>query len=305
MIKIPVDSELLPNACSAHFQAILGYVKKKNRKYREDLFQTIENLIPQTISFQEAEEKEDWTWLSDFILADVKTLREFVKNEKALQFEEFLKIYNQRFCAGISRYVDDNKKYNAYSFIKNIGITVCPYCDEEFLDVLESEEKGTIRTLEIDHFFPKGKYPGLAMCFFNLVPSGQNCNGIKLEDPLGMNPYEENIESCTWLYPDLPVGINMENVSVEDCKIKFHPKQGMKLNVSTLRLEERYDRHKATAHRYLTIKQQYDDAKISEMVKCGFFKSVDQAYRILYSEPLQGDGQQQILQKLKRDITGR
>lgn len=305
MIKIPGDSKLLPNACSAHFQAILAYVKKRDRKYREDLFHAIENLIPQKISFLEAEEKEEWKWLSDFILADVKTLREFVKNEKALQFDTFLKIYEQRFCNGISKYVDDTTKYNAYSFIKNIGITVCPYCEEEFLDVLESKEEGTIRTIEIDHFFPKGKYPGLAMCFFNLVPSGENCNGIKLKNPLGMNPYEENIESCTWLYPDLPIGINMENVSVEDCKIKFHPKQGMKLNVSTLRLEERYDRHKATAHRYLTVKQQYDDAKILEMVKCGFFESEDKAYRILYGEPLQDDGQQQILQKLKRDITGR
>lgn len=305
MIKIPTDSKLLPNACNAHFQAILAYVKKRDRKYREDLFQAIGNLIPQKISFKEVEEKEEWKWLSDFILADVKTLREFVKNEKALQFDAFLKIYNQRFCSGISKYVDDTTKYNAYSFIKNIGITVCPYCEEEFLDVLESKEKGTIRTIEIDHFFPKSEYPGLAMCFFNLVPSGENCNGIKLQNPLGMNPYEGNIESCTWLYPDLPIGINMENVSVEDCKIKFHPKQGMELNVSTLRLEERYDRHKATAHRYLTIKQQYDDAKILEMVKCGFFESEDKAYRILYGEPLQDDGQQQILQKLKRDITRR
>ncbi|MEI3259192.1 MAG: hypothetical protein V8S03_07785 [Faecalimonas umbilicata] len=46
------------------------------------------------------------------------------------------------------------------------------------------------------------------------------------------------------------VGVNMEKVPVADCTIHFHPKAGMEKNVKALHLEERYERHKATAHKY-------------------------------------------------------
>ena len=143
------------------------------------------------------------------------------------------------------------------------------------------------------------------MCFYNLVPSGQNCNGMKREELLGMNPYEDGIEGCTWLYPDLPVGVNMENVPAADCTIHFHPKAGMEKNVKALHLEERYERHKATAHKYLLLRQQYDDAKVEEMVKMGMFPTKDFAYRVLYGEPLDEEAEEGILRKLRRDIAGR
>ena len=56
-------------------------------------------------------------------------------------------------------------------------------------------------------------------------------------------------------------GVNMEKVPVADCTIHFHPRAGMEKNVKALHLEERYERHKATAHKYLLLRQQYDDAK--------------------------------------------
>jgi hypothetical protein len=31
---------------------------------------------------------------------------------------------------------------------------------------------------EIDHFYPKDKYPFLAVSFFNLIPSCLTCNGL-------------------------------------------------------------------------------------------------------------------------------
>ena len=61
----------------------------------------------------------------------------------------------------------------------------------------------------------------------------------------------------------------MEKVPAADCTIHFHPKAGMEKNVKALHLEERYERHKATAHKYLLLRQQYDDAKVEEMVKMG------------------------------------
>lgn len=305
MIKIPIDPRRLPGARAVHGAAVAAYVKRQKPEYQKKLFYEVTKLMPPAYDFDTAKQKDDWSWLTDFILADISTLRRLAAAPAGLQFDEFRKLYSNYFSAGSRKYVDDGLKYNAYAFVKNIGITVCPYCDEEYLDVIEKHDGRKLRTLEIDHFFPKGQYPALAMCFYNLIPSGQNCNGLKLENHLGMSPYEEDIEDCTYLYPDLPVGVNMETVPVEACTIHFHSKAGMMQNVDVLHLEERYLRHKGKAHKYMLLKQQYDDAKVEEMVRMGMFTSKDAAYRILYEEPMMDDGEQQILGKLKRDITGR
>ena len=301
MIRIPCSSKQLTASSTAHFQAVRAYVKSKNQKYQRELFEAVTAVVPFSLDFEESVEADNWSWLEKFLLADVNSLRKMTENEAALQFDQFKKLYINRFSAGVDKYVDDAAQYNAYTFVKNLGITVCPYCDEEFLDILESEEKGTIRTSEIDHYFPKSKYPALAMCFYNLIPSGQNCNGIKLQQALGMNPFESNIETYTSLHPDIPIGTNMENVPVEDCTIHFHPQNGMMKNVDVLRLEERYERHKFLAHQYLLLKQQYPDEKIAEYVRLGVFPSAEDAYRILYGV----SSKDAILQKLKRDLVGR
>mgnify|MGYP003170099199 FL=1 len=305
MIKIPEKEGRLSAAKAAHIEAVIVFVKRKTERYRRDLFANISRVMTVSGTFEDMSSRDDWSWISDFILADVKTLKQMIGRPELLQFNEFKRMYSDYFSAGSDKYVDASTKYNAYTFIENLGVTICPYCDEEYLDVVENGNGGKLRTLEIDHFFPKGKYPALAMCFYNLVPSGQNCNGMKREELLGMNPYEEGIEGCTWLYPDLPVGVNMEKVPAADCTIHFHPKAGMEKNVKALHLEERYERHKATAHKYLLLRQQYDDAKVEEMVKMGMFPTKDFAYRVLYGEPLDEEAEEGILRKLRRDIAGR
>lgn len=305
MIQIPIEQSRLELAKTAHANAVIRYVKSKDDAYQQKLYDNIAKIMPQYIDFKTLKQADNWKWLSDFILADVETLKIFVTNKALLQFDEFKTIYSSKFCNGATVYVDDQAKYNAYTLCENLKITVCPYCDEEYLDILKSDGKKTLRTLEIDHFYPKSEYPALAMCFYNLVPSGQICNGIKKKELLGMNPYESKIEAYTFLYPDFPIGINMAKIAVSDCVIKFHPKQRMIQNVNKLRLEERYERHKGIAHKYITNLQFYSDEKIEELVKMGIFSSKEMAYRDLFDIPLSEDTDQKLLTKLRRDIVGK
>lgn len=305
MIHIPIDQSKLEQAKTAHANAVVNYIKSKDNTYQKQLYDNIAKIMPQHDDYSTLKQDNNWKWLSDFILVDVATLNSLVANEDLLQFEEFKAIYSSKFCNGATVYVDDQAKYNAYTLCENLKITVCPYCDEEYLDILQRDGEKTIRTLEIDHFYPKSKYPALAMCFYNLVPSGQNCNGIKKEDLLDMNPYESDIEACTYLYPDLPIGINMEKIGVSDCVIRFHPRRGMVQNVNKLRLEERYERHKGIAHKYITNIQFYTDEKIEELVRMGVFASKETAYRDLFDVPLPEDTDQKLLTKLRRDIVGK
>lgn len=52
----------------------------------------------------------------------------------------------------------------------------CPYCNAAHVTIVESKKR-KINLYELDHFYPKAKYPFLALSFFNHIPSCSDCNG--------------------------------------------------------------------------------------------------------------------------------
>lgn len=87
---------------------------------------------------------------------------------------------------------DEIDKHN---FVSKINIDTCPYCNRNYIYTLD--KAGKIKP-EIDHFYPKDKYPLLAACYYNLVPSCQTCNGFggkHISDPYqtgAVSPYMLN-----------------------------------------------------------------------------------------------------------------
>ena len=274
-----------PAALHSHVRAVENRLKKNN--ITDKVLAEINKLGVETIS--------------EFISADVNTMRGWVNNSpELLKFDTFKYIYNRYFSNGSDKFVDGN--YNAYELIRLLDITICPYCDDEYLDVVEQYGK-KMRTSEIDHFFPKSKYPALAMCYYNLVPCGQNCNGLKLEKELGENPHEKDIEKMTFLYPDLPIGTALENVLPNTCFVRFHPKQGMIRNVELLALEQRYRRHASLVHRLLLNAQLYSIEKIDELVSMGY-GSRDHIISFLFAPQDPAEKKNTLHQKMIRDLTG-
>lgn len=66
------------------------------------------------------------------------------------------------------------KQYDAYDLAKNLDVRVCVYCNRMY--TLTVQDGGKITRPEFDHFFSQGKYPLLALSFFNLIPSCKICN---------------------------------------------------------------------------------------------------------------------------------
>lgn len=239
--------------------------------------------------------------IEEFLSVDVDTMRRWVMHsEQNLKFVQFKDIYLSLFCNGDDKFVDGN--YNAYKYLEEIDISVCPYCDDEYLDTVKIYDKKR-RTSEIDHFFSKSKYPALAMCFYNLVPSGHNCNRLKLANELGMSPHEPSIEQMTFLFPDIPVGAALESIDPEDCRIQFHAKNGMIQNVKLLALEERYKRHAEEVHRLLMNLQLYNEEKIEELVKQGFGTKENIISSNFGPQGLK-EKKKTLRQKMLRDLTG-
>lgn len=87
MIKIPEKEGRLSAAKAAHIEAVIAFVKRKTEGYRRDLFANISRVMLVSGTFEDMSARDDWSWLSDFILADVKTLKQMIGRPSA-QFDE-------------------------------------------------------------------------------------------------------------------------------------------------------------------------------------------------------------------------
>lgn len=109
--------------------------------------------------------------------------------------------------------------YTPYVFCHELGINVCIYCNINYTYTIDHGRKlkeealsGTVlksalpldsgKTLvarpELDHFFPKSKYPMFQMSFDNLIPSCSICNGKIKRDMLMstkqyIHPYQDEM----------------------------------------------------------------------------------------------------------------
>jgi len=73
---------------------------------------------------------------------------------------------------------NDDKYLGKKQFIEGLKIRTCPYCNRNYIFVVKKENNGKVVKPEIDHFYPKSKYPFLAVSFYNLIPSCGMCNGF-------------------------------------------------------------------------------------------------------------------------------
>lgn len=55
-----------------------------------------------------------------------------------------------------------------------MDLDVCPYCNNEDIETIIAE--GAETRPDLDHYYPKSKFPFLALTLSNLIPAGSRCN---------------------------------------------------------------------------------------------------------------------------------
>lgn len=103
-------------------------------------------------------------------------------------------------CRQIFRYENGfgYSKSDPYWLLRQVGIHVCPYCNRLYtitlpsVDEMEKKEDFKPTRPALDHFYPKSRYPYLAVSLFNLIPSCDVCNRNKGSNDIDMlYPYDE------------------------------------------------------------------------------------------------------------------
>lgn len=81
--------------------------------------------------------------------------------------------------------------------VRTLSVGICPYCNEE--DIGSIEDEGAEYRPDLDHFYPKAKFPFLALSLGNLIPAGDRCNsrykGTSSMLLSGISPYTEGVSN--------------------------------------------------------------------------------------------------------------
>jgi uncharacterized protein (TIGR02646 family) len=131
---------------------------------------------------------------------------------KAQPIDHFNTIFNDIFVDQIYDKISTPPTFDKMGFIRRTKIRVCPYCG---LTIIEPSDNRTKH--QIDHFFPKGKYPFLALSYYNLIPSCDKCNESPNKgqrDPIEQKTKGNSIQH-PYLFDDSIVRFNLKLTGAE------------------------------------------------------------------------------------------
>ncbi|WP_339173117.1 hypothetical protein NSQ55_10665 [Paenibacillus sp. FSL H7-0943] len=115
------------------------------------------------------------------------------------QWLEFLGKCNEIFVKDyeefVNREIGVNNLWCAYKYVEELNITICPYCNSQFVFYYNTE-KGKTRPV-LDHYFDKATYPFLAISIHNLIPCCKICNSdFKGTKTMYYNKFLNPFEEC-------------------------------------------------------------------------------------------------------------
>lgn len=77
-----------------------------------------------------------------------------------------------------------NQQKVSVSLLQYLNITVCPYCNRNFIN-----SRDQLLGAQLDHFYNKKTFPFLAVSLYNLIPSCSTCNLAKGTKTFHINPF--------------------------------------------------------------------------------------------------------------------
>lgn len=102
-----------------------------------------------------------------------------------------------------------NDKWGGVPLMREIlsRVKYCPYCNAETVYAVERKESPNEPIkCAFDHFYPKGRYPFLALSLYNLIPSCYRCNSQYKRDQFRRilempHPYMDDIDDLARFVP--------------------------------------------------------------------------------------------------------
>jgi hypothetical protein len=201
----------------------------------------------------------------------------------------------------------ENWFQNKYSkvFLDKLNLDTCVYCNRNYtLNLVRDRARA-----ELDHWFPKDKYPILSLSFYNLIPSCHSCNHIKGSPNINWLEALDN-----YIHPYLPekdqyfkFGFNF-NLSLNDYNVELEVEKGTKME-KTLVANNLKEIYSSNANKELKdlidLRYKYSDNYIDILINQTFkgLMTEEEIYRMVFSIEIdEKKYHQRPFSKFKHDI---
>lgn len=264
----------------------------------------------------ENNKNSNFTLLEKLIMADFNELNKIYKNVEPKWQEIFFdKSTNEKDGEVLIMKLEWEKFHNLYDkfirnklnteLIKRYGVKCCPYCNENYIFNRQNHA-----TAQLDHFYPRSKYPIFAISLYNLVPACTPCNHIKKDNLVAISPHNHSYDYDNLKISYIPnssewiTNPNELNIDFQYNKINEFSK-GMDLNKEILALGDAYNMHTDYVQEILKKAQIYNtEARVCLQNDFpGLFNSEEEILRVIFGNYInEYELLQRPLSKLTRDI---
>lgn len=262
MIKI--NQRKIENLAQYHFLAISNFLLNARKKNRlEEQNKKIKAIFGEKIDFR------------TIVLAKPNLQEQLIQKWDSkfnASFSYFISTLYSEFSYGhkLHHPLYPDIEYNALYLMNLLDIKVCPYCNRNF--IFNTDKKGK-RTCDIDHFFPKKKFPFLAVSFFNLIPSCKSCNQLKLDkwniskETFLINPYDDRHEFKAKFKFDISDSHFYHNSNSINIKLSGEQDKRTKNQISAFHIDKSYSNHKDYVLELIQKKYIYNESYLDELYK--------------------------------------
>lgn len=294
-------------------------VKKKEEETEENYQKRREKFSREVgliVDFLSVEGKLDDDKIKNILVGEVPYLEKAMVKIGQIESIEIQKEF-ERVYTNFS-----NRKFG-HQWAEKLGVTVCPYCNRSYIFTVEKDARnGKVRP-QYDHFFPKSKYPYLAVSMYNLIPSCAVCNSgksdkdsFKDQKVQYLNPYVEGYGTKTVLqitpkkkkdrihsYVGLAEEYTVKPESAPD--VDKDAAKRIQNTWDLLKLGPLYEKHSDYIRNILRAKQIYTEEYLNQLIKSfpGAFDDMDDLRNVVYFNYLDEEKWgKRILAKLTHDL---
>ncbi len=155
-------------------------------------------------------------------------------------------------------------------YFEQMGIRACVYCNSQFALTVEKLDGTKSAKFQVDHYYPKSKYPCFSISFYNLYPVCGSCNNSKSsDDTVNFQLYSGNFKDFTkcQFYFEIEKESLVKyrvNGTQDALKIKFHEPATSGFN-EAFAVEGIYNQQKDVAEEIVLKSIIYNKAYINQL----------------------------------------
>jgi len=178
-------------------------------------------------------------------------------------------------------------------------IFLCPYCQRNYVNIIQKDSL-TIKP-DLDHFYPKAKYPFLAATIDNLIPACQVCNSrlkkeidfYKIKHLHPLKPTENIFRKLEFLY------LGNKNMYI---KGKSYLSVEEQQYIKTFRIEEIYNTHTEVLDDILEKNKKYNYVKKHHILRTCPSMGMRTIKELVFHEYINIDEKRVPMSSLKKSL---